>query len=470
MAEHENAHVVVVGAGLAGLTAARELRRRGYTVRILEASDRAGGRVLGAEIGDDEKIEVGGQWVGPTQENILGLIEEFGLATHETYVRGLHTYWRHGDLSRYDAAKGPIPPITPEALAEVMKLIEQLQELARDVDPGAPWTAPQAAEWDKISFEEWTSRIATTPDARMLVDYVVRNTQTVEASEVSLLHMVRYVAMAGNADTPGTLWRVVVTQDGASMYRVEGGSQRVPERLAEELDDILTLSAPVTRISQTDTGVLVETESSSIAARHVIVAASPAASAKITYDPPLPRERTELISSLGNGAQIKVNVVYDRPFWRDAGLSGYVCSDTGPAQNIWDNTPASGAPGVIVCFIKADSARALKDVDDAGVQAQVVEQLRTYFGEEAASPRKVVMRRWHEQEFIWGCPGSLPKLSAITEFGPALSEAVGRVRWAGTETAKYWQGFMDGAVGSGYRAAAEVDAALKDAEEKKEMV
>lgn len=460
----ETADVVVVGAGLAGLTAARDLRARGFSVRLLEASERAGGRVRGAAIGDGEMIEVGGQWLGPTQDNLFALVDELGLSRYKIYLDGLHTFYRHGKVSRYNAAEGPIPPITEDALAEIHKVIEQLQELAKDVDPGAPWTHPQAAEWDAISFKEWTFGVATTADARMLVDYVVRATQAGELDEVSLLHMVRYVAAAGNDTTPGSLLRVVVTKDGASQYRVEGGSQRVPELLAEELKDVLSLSTPVTRISQDDSGVTVETESSVISAKHVIVACSPVAASHIEYSPALPRERAQLASSVSNGAQIKVNVVYERPFWRDAGLTGYVCSDSGVVRNAWDNTPASGGPGVIVAFVKADQARDLQDESDEEIGRQVVDCLRTYYGEEAANPRQIVLRRWHKQEYIYGCPGSLSGNGVITTLGPALRAPVGRVHWAGTETSTYWQGFMEGAVASGHRAAGEVEAELNGKE------
>ncbi|MFF0490567.1 flavin monoamine oxidase family protein [Nocardia sp. NPDC003482] len=458
----EAVDVVIVGAGLAGLTAARDLRRAGHSVRILEATDHVGGRVIGVPIGDGETIEAGGQWLGPTQDNVLGLVEELGLRTYKQRVAGDHLYYRHGELSRYDSAVGPIPPITEDALAEIGTTIARLQELAEGVDPAAPWTAPQAAEWDKITFREWAETVTTTEDARMLVDYVTRNTNTGETGQLSLLHMVRYVAAAGNAETPGSLLRVVVTRDGASQFRIVGGSQLIPRRLGEELSDVLTLSAPVRSIREDGDTVLVEAGDAVIRARRVIFAASPEASSRVTYDPPLPPARTELTRRLLHGAQIKVNVVYDRPFWRDADLSGYVCSDTGPAANVWDNTPESGTPGVLVCFVKGDAANALDDEDDSVVRERILGNLTTYFGAAAGDPREVIIRRWHLEPYVWGCPGSLAGPGLLTEYGAALAAPVGRIHWAGTETATYWQGFMDGAIGSGHRVAAEVAEVLSN--------
>lgn len=195
-------------------------------------------------------------------------------------------------------------------------------------------------------------------------------------------------------------------------------------------------------------------------AARVVVAIPPAAAARIVVTPTLPPERIGLAEGLLNGAQIKINVVYDRPFWRERGLSGYVLSDTGPAQNVWDNTPDACKPGVLVCFVKGDAARALDTVDDDSVGRQVIDNLQGYFGAEAAAPRQVLIKRWHTQPWIWGCPGALAPPGLLTRFGQALRHPVDRIHWAGTETAYYWQGFMDGAVSSGHRAAQEVAALL----------
>lgn len=465
----DTADVLVIGAGLAGLTAATDLQRLGLDVRVLESSDIVGGRVLGASIGDGQIVELGGQWVGPTQDNILQLVSQLDLHTYPTSIAGLHTYFRHGDVSRYDSTNGPIPPLAEDAVTEIFNVIERLQELSAQVPAGAPWTAEHAYQWDHQTFREWIDSVVTSADARMLIDYVTRNTSTCEPAELSLLHMLNYVAAAGNDVTPGSLLRVVVTADGASMWRIRDGSQQVPQRLADGLAGAITLSSNVIAVYQDATGVFVDTHDQAsggdrvrrYAAERVVVAVPPAASAKIAFTPELPQQRIGLTEGLLNGAQIKVNVVYDTPFWRDQGLSGYVLSDTGPAQNVWDNTPASGTQGVLVCFIKGDAARALDGADDEQIRQQVIENLRTYFGAEAASPRQVVIKRWHTQPGIWGCPGSLAPPGILTEYGPALRAPIGRVHWAGTETANYWQGFMDGAVSSGHRAAQEVAAVLR---------
>lgn len=466
LADHTD--VIVIGAGLAGLTAASDLNQLGYSVRVLEASAAVGGRVQGAPIGDGQTIELGGQWLGPTQDHILELVERLGLQTYCTPISGQHTYFRRGGVSRYDSANGPIPPMAGDAVMEITEVIERLQRLSAEVSAGTPWTSPRAQDWDAQSFRDWVDSNATTADARMLIDYVTRNTSTCEPDQLSVLHMLNYVAAAGNAATPGSLLRVVVTADGASMWRIRGGSQQIPQLLAASLADAVTLSAPVIAIEQDEDSVAVTTEEDShdggrmrrYTAARVVVAIPPAASARIAFSPKLPSERISLAKGLLNGAQIKINVVYDQPFWRERGLSGYVLSDTGPAQNVWDNTPEGGKPGVLVCFIKGEAARALDTVDDDAVSRQLIDNLQVYFGTAAASPRQILIKRWHTQPWIWGCPGSLAPPGLLTGFGHALRHPVDRIHWAGTETAYFWQGFMDGAVSSGHRAAEEVAAVL----------
>jgi monoamine oxidase len=402
---------------------------------------------------------MGGQFVGPTQHHILGLIEAFGLSLYPTYVQGDHIFYRDGRTTRYDAINGPIPPIGEVGIGQLLVAIERLHELAADVRPDRPWQAPNAAEWDRRTFQEWIDANVDDPGAVRVIEYVVRGTNTCEPSQLSLLHLASYVAAAGDDQNPGSILRVVVTADGASMYRIAGGSQQLPALMAALLDEDIVLSTPVTRIDQRPDKVVVYAGRSILQAKHVIVATPPVVSKDIVFDPPLPESRIQISESLLPGAQIKVNVVYKKPFWRESGLSGYVLSESGPVQNVWDNTPAAGNPGVLVCFIKGDAARSLDTSTDIEVQRAVIANLVSYFGHEASAPTQVLLKRWHHEPWIKGCPGSLAPPGVLTSWGKALRDPVGRIHWAGTETAVYWQGFMDGAVASGLRASHEVIAA-----------
>ncbi len=153
---------------------------------------------------------------------------------------------------------------------------------------------------------------------------------------------------------------------------------------------------------------------------------------------------------------IKVHVLYDEPFWRNEGLSGRVVSDTGPVRVSFDNTPKSGSPGAIVTFIEAGDGRRYANASEDERRDAVVECLERYFGPKAAKPAGYVEKDWPADPWSRGCYGSVFPAGTLVSCGSALREPVGSIHWAGTETSTVFPGYMDGAVRSGERAAAEV--------------
>ena len=152
-----DADVVVIGAGLAGLTAAAELERGGHAVVVLEARDRVGGRMLNDHLADGTPLEVGGQWAGPTQRRVLALAEQLGVATFPTHVTGDSLMEYRGRLMRY---RGTIPRLNAAALADVGQAQLKLDRMARRVPLDAPWEAPRAAALDGQSCAATRSRAA----------------------------------------------------------------------------------------------------------------------------------------------------------------------------------------------------------------------------------------------------------------------------------------------------------------------
>ena len=153
---------------------------------------------------------------------------------------------------------------------------------------------------------------------------------------------------------------------------------------------------------------------------------------------------------------IKCHAVYDTPFWRDAGLTGQATGDRGPAKVVFDNSPPEGTPGVLLAFLEGAAARQLNRVHPDERRAAVIGSLVDFFGPPAADPVEFVELDWSEEEWTRGCYGAHFPTGVWTQYGPALRAPVGRIHWAGTETATVWSGYMDGAVQSGERAAAEV--------------
>jgi monoamine oxidase len=437
--------VVVVGAGLAGLTAARELSAAGFDVRVLEARDRVGGRTLSQTVGEhpEDLIELGGQWVGPTQHEVLSLAQDFRIGTYPTHSVGRNLFEdQRGKLKRY---RGTIPLLAPHVMLDYGQADLKLKRLIKRVDPEAPWEAEDAERLDEQTFAAWIRRNARTKTGREALAVACRAVFAVEPADVSLLHILFYAASAGGWDD------LIDTEGGAQQDRLAGGTQQLSVRMAEELGNRVALSSPVRKIRSDDRGVAVE----GVSARRAIVAVPPALAGRIEYDPPLAGPRDQLTQRVPMGSVIKCMAVYDEPFWREDGLSGQALSLPGPAQVVFDNTPPNGSPGLIG-FLEGREARQLATVPEAERRDAVLRGFQRLFGRRAAHPVLYVDKDWSAEPYSRGCYGGVLGPGAWTGYGRLLREPIGRIHWAGTETATRWMGYLDGAIQSGRRAAAEV--------------
>jgi monoamine oxidase len=275
-----------------------------------------------------------------------------------------------------------------------------------------------------------------------------------EPQDFSLLHALFYTHSGGGVDA------LAGVRDGAQQDRYVGGSQLVPIRMAEELGaDVLRLGAAVRRIEQRGDVVTVLAHGLLVTARHAIVAIPPVLAGRVDYDPPLPGYRDQLTQRVPAGSVIKCNVVYEAPFWRDLGLTGQATGDRGPVKVVFDNSPPSGTPGVLLAFLEGAHARVLNRVAPHDRRRAVIGSLVEFFGPKAADVVEYVELDWSEEEWTRGCYGAHFPCGVWTQFGAALREPCGRIHWAGAETATVWSGYMDGALQSGARAATEVLAA-----------
>jgi monoamine oxidase len=456
-AARRRADVVVVGAGLAGLSAARALTKAGRSVVVLEARDRVGGRTLNRSVGGGEVVEVGGQWIGPTQDRLAALAREVGVATYTTYFQGQAVYHRRGQRLLYDAAS-PVPP-DPDA-GEAAGLIVGLDRLAAGISRTEPWASPRAAEFDSQTFETYKLANIRTDGGRFLTDLAIQAVWACEPRDVSLLHVLFYIASAGNETTPGSLLRLISTTGGAQESRFVGGSQRVAQRLARRLDDRVVLDAAVRRIVTEGRSVRVVSDAGAWTCRRVIVTGPPALTAQILFEPALPGDRAQLTQRFPQGSAIKCQAVYPTPFWREEGLSGYVNADSGPIRLMYDNTPASGSPGVLLGFIEGHEARVWGARPAAERRAAVLDAFARFIGPRAGIPRRYVEQDWAQEVWTRGCYVGFTPPGVLLDYGPALRRPVGAVHWAGAEYATIWNGYMDGAVRSGEEVAGEVLRAL----------
>ena len=442
--------VAVVGAGLAGLTAARELVSAGHSVAVLEARDRVGGRTWTREF-SGAPVDLGGQWLGPQQQRMAALAEAVGVDTFPTYNSGENVFFRSGSRSTYT---GAIPTGDPAALPDIALVLQKLNDMAKTVPVDAPWTAGNAVEWDGQTMETWKLDNAVTPGGRFLTDLGVQAVWACEPRDVSLLHILFYIASAGSFEN------LINVANGAQESRFVGGAQRVSAGVASALGRRVVTRSPVRRIVQGRRRARVESDRMIVQARRVIVALAPTLAGRIEYRPGLPALRDQLTQRVPMGSVIKIHAVYDSPFWREDGLTGQATSDAGPVKITFDNSPPDGSPGVLLGFIEGQEARIWGRRHAAERRQAVLDSFARYFGPRASSPRDYVEMNWGEERWSRGCYVGYTPPGVLLDYGTALREPIGRVHWAGTETATIWNGYMDGAVQSGERAAAEVIAAL----------
>lgn len=446
--------VVVVGAGLAGLAAARDLLRAGRRVAVVEARDRVGGRVVNHTFGDGLEVEIGGQWVGPTQDRVLALARELGAETFPTYDTGELLTVRGGEVVRH---RSPTFGLPPAAVAEIALSQPLLNRLAGRVDLDEPWTTRGAERLDSQTFETWIRRHHRTEAARGFWRLAIEAVFACEPRDLSLLHVAFYLRSGGSLE------RLLGTRRGAQQDRIVGGSVVLAEGLADDVrarGGTLRLGAPVRAVEQGDDGVVVRHDGGSVSGGHAVVAVPPTLAGRIAWSPALPPRRDQLLQKAPMGSVIKTLVRYERPFWRDAGLCGQVASIDDPVTITFDNSPpGDDVPGVVVAFLEGDHARRAADLSPQSRRALVVDCLTRWFGPAAADVVDYAERDWAAEEWTRGCYGAHLAPGVWTSFGDLLREPWGRVHWAGTETAAVWNGYMDGALRSGEHAATEILAA-----------
>jgi monoamine oxidase len=447
MTNGNSADVIVVGAGFAGLVTAREIQKRGASVIVVEARDRVGGRVCTVRPADGLWLDVGGQWTGPGQDHIIALGKEMGVESFPTWPEGEHLQYRQGRLSRYS---GAAPQMDNEMVSDFFSAVMALDEMARGVPLEAPWEAPLADEWDAQTVQSWIDANMKHEGAKDTMALAIEAVYSAEPRDLSLLHHLFY-------SRSGTSFlNLISTEGGAQADRFDGGAGLVAERVAEKLGDSLRLGQPVRRIRQSNGDAAVEGDEFRYTGKRVVVSAPPALAGRIEYEPGLPPLRDQLTQRAPMGSVIKCQMVYEIPWWREEGLSGRVISDEGPIKVVFDNSPKQGTPGVLMGFIEGDDGRIWADRTEDERRDVTLECFGRYFGPKAATPTMYVERNWPAEQWSRGCYGAVFPAGTWVSCGKAIREPVGLIHWAGTETATVFAGYIDGAVRSGERAAAEV--------------
>ncbi|MGW7018436.1 flavin monoamine oxidase family protein [Streptomyces decoyicus] len=446
--EQLQADVCVVGAGFAGLAAARRLVQCGLEVVVLEARDRVGGRVWNRTLPDGTVVSAGGTWLGKGQHRMFQLCEELGLEVYPQYKRGAHILRLDGVNHRY---RGGIPSVGPGTLIALGLALVRLNLMARRLPADAPWRARGARARDARTLGQWLSGPLNVPSAtaRTLLGSAMNLLFCTDPAEVSLLGALTLARGGGG-------FHYYTDSRRTETHLVDGGAPELARRMAEHLGDRVHLSSPVQQIAHDGTGVKVVSTSRVVRAQRVIVAAPPVLAGRICFDPPLPASCGHLLQRVVPGAIMRVHTTYPEPFWREQHLSGQTLAPQSAVQLTIDQTPRSGQPGVLSSYAFSTGALRIARLDPAERREVWLNSLAERFGPQARRPTQYLETDWSSQQWsLGGMIGHFPP-GTLTNYGSALREPVGRIHWASTESATLMHGLMEGAVRSGERAAHEV--------------
>ncbi|GAA2793357.1 FAD-dependent oxidoreductase [Kitasatospora paracochleata] len=432
---------VVVGAGLAGLTAASGLAERGVEVTVLEARERVGGRTHGLRVSPTGWVDAGAAYLGDRHTELLALMAELDLKTTPTTMLGASRFALGAEHATRD---GRFPPLNAVALGDMFELLAELTDAVR---PEAPWLTPDAERLDTTTAAEWAEQNLTHPDARLFFPLFLGEMMAADPADVSVLHMAFYLRSGGG------IRYLNAFEGGAQQDRIAGGAHQACERLAARLGDRVRLGEPAVAVHQDGAGVTVRTALGEHRADVAVIALPPLLAQALEYAPALPAPRAGRRTA--RGCAVKVNLVYPEPLWRRHGLSGWSVNAEGPLLSTVDDSPSDDGVGVLTGFVTGAEAHRYAALDPEQQRTAAVEQAARLFPMLPA-PIAFHVTDWVNDPYSQGCYAALFGPGDWLRHGPSLTAPHGRVHWAGTETSTAFFGLMEGAIRSGDRVVAEI--------------
>ncbi|XP_060090152.1 amine oxidase [flavin-containing] A-like [Heteronotia binoei] len=444
--------VIVVGGGISGLSAAKLLSDSGLSVLVIEARDRVGGRTFTIRNKEVSYVDVGGSYIGPTQNRILRLAKELGIETYKVDIVKRSILHINGKSYPF---LGAFPPMwNPLVYLDFNNFWRTLDEMGKEIPPESPWDAPHAEEWDKMSMKQLIDKICWTKATRDFALIFVNVNVTAEPHEVSALWFLWYVKQCGGAI------RIFSVSNGGQERKFVGGSGQITERIMEQLKGKIKLERPVICIDQSGDNVIVETLNHEIyEANYVISAIPPILTLKIHYKPELPTKRNQLIQRLPMGSVIKCMMYYKEAFWKKLDFCGCMMieDDEAPVSITLDDCKPDGSVPAIMGFILTRKAFELASLSVEERKRKICELYAKVLGtEEALHPVHYEEKNWSTEQYSGGCYTAYFPPGIMSQYGRIIREPAGKIYFAGTETATKWSGYMEGAVQAGERAAREI--------------
>jgi len=473
----QNCDVLIVGAGISGLTSARELLKADPNLKILiiEGKDRVGGRTHTIELkcagGGTEKWDIGGQWVGRTQTHILDLVKELDLEMYDQHTNGAK--WMQIGNSKKRKYTSSLPKAEEigqfsifEAL-DFLKSYTAIQSLIKSTDVKDFLASPSAKEYDKISVKEWFEQHAYTRFFVDIADMITKTVFGVPAARMSFLYFLVYIKSGGNLDDV-----LESTNTGAQGMKIVGGTQQISKKLGNIVGwDKIYLNQGLLKLRFLDEdddetlieaivqNTLDETKISKVTAKRVILAISPTECSRIRFPSSLPFDKKQLFDGAPQGNLLKFLVTYERAFWREKGFSGEILAtgftenprETRPVNSVFDAMTKNGKPA-LVGFVNNET---WSDATSEARKEAILQDLSKFLGDEALEPLDFIDKDWRHEIFTGGCPTSVIPAGNMGAYA-RVREPWKTIHFAGTEAATIWIGYMSGAVQAGLRAAHEV--------------
>jgi monoamine oxidase len=480
--------VIIIGGGYAGLAALHYLQKnesKQLSIVLIDARDRLGGRTKTMQhscqtCGGRSKVDVGGQFIGPSHERLLSLIDEFGLTLQDqefTIAAPSNETAAHRHCSLIECAHYPL--YSTCVGDDVDRFMQMVASASAEMDLAHPWLHPRAHEWNAQSVHDVVMLSTQHVDAQAELLLFTQTVLACAPARLSFLFFIFYVASSGGIEALGD------GDAGAQRWKLLKGAQHPCERMAQRAQACanvqlqLLLQCKVVGIDiQDGTSAVVSCQvgdhdqvtTQQFHAKRVIFAASPALihPQRIAFNPPLSAEKAQIYESMGSGACVKIVVVYHTAFWKDdahGGLPSSTISEAhsssfGPVHNIFMGNVC--CQPALVCLSTGDCALALHKCTSEERIARVIAQLARMYGPAAASYEACFEEDWQSSSLSGGCFAGVfpPHAPLLDHWSELQTPHANVVYFASTETSMHFYGYIEGAIRSGERAAREVISSL----------